>query len=148
MPVVSGPLIDIWCWTDNNKVALDTNSKLDRNPEEHTVHCMYDVDFCKDSGFIIVKNHPDEDPPYKVENTLDAAGNQMVIEKLKNIPSAATGCVAEVTGTVSNSTTGIDGSKIIKTSAVEIQCSAASTPTGLGVVFTIVLALSTLSILF
>ena len=52
----SGWLVDKWCWYDNNKVALDTGISLAVDPTAHTVHCLYEVGFCRKSGFMIGKN--------------------------------------------------------------------------------------------
>jgi hypothetical protein len=35
--MVTGYLIDEWCWNTNEKIALDTGAKLDEDPGAHTV---------------------------------------------------------------------------------------------------------------
>jgi hypothetical protein len=35
--MVTGYLIDEWCWNTNEKIALDTGAKLDEDPGAHTI---------------------------------------------------------------------------------------------------------------
>jgi hypothetical protein len=35
--MVTGYLIDEWCWNTNNKTALDNKERMDEVPELHTV---------------------------------------------------------------------------------------------------------------
>lgn len=119
--IVVGPLVDVWCWESNNGIALDTGADLTQDPGAHSVHSLYEVDFCRNSGFIIVGNHPDGDRPYQAQSTLDKKGNLMVVKALRDIHPDSTDCYAIATGTVSEEM-GIDQSPVLITKDVTLLC--------------------------
>ena len=50
---VSGYLVDVYCWKAKWGFA---SQPLDTYPEKHTVHCLYDPQVCRDSGYVVLQN--------------------------------------------------------------------------------------------
>jgi len=90
----SGPLVDLWCWNDNSMVALDTKVSLTQYPLNHTVHCMVDVDFCRESGFAILAKG--NDSTYDILYTLDDDLNAQAVAELDATPSDSDGTHTQV----------------------------------------------------
>jgi hypothetical protein len=107
---VTGTLVDKYCWNDLGGVALDTGANLKLNPTAHTVHCLVEVQVCRDSGFVIVHKNGDSGE-YEIQYELDDAGNTRAKELLYEVPvgerNAATGYEITMTGTTS------PGSKVL-----------------------------------
>ena len=51
---VNGTIIDLWCWDDFDKRALDTGASMLTDPGNHKTYCMWDVPRCKASSFAFV----------------------------------------------------------------------------------------------
>ena len=49
----TGFVIDLFCWDMPGHVAID-GADLDTSPEDHTVHCMRDIQHCRDNGFVTI----------------------------------------------------------------------------------------------
>ena len=45
---------------------------LDTYPEKHTVHCLYDPQVCRDSGYVVLREQ--EDGTFAVAYALDEMG--------------------------------------------------------------------------
>merc|ERR1719242_587996 len=125
---VEGPVIDQFCWLNNSMLALDTGSDLTNYPLQHTVHCMYDVPKCYNSGFFILHHEPDQDPPFVPGATLDATGSQGVFDGLANFDNTADlGCIVTAKGnltslTSKNGVTAVDNTFIHESTDVRVQC--------------------------
>jgi len=52
---VTGPLVDRFCWETREGFALDTNADLTQNPLNHTLHCLVEVERCRESGYLILE---------------------------------------------------------------------------------------------
>ena len=79
---VTGFIVDLWCWDDNNKKALDTGASMLTDPGNHKIYCMWDVSFCKESGFAFVYQ-PTNDSDYELQYLLDTEGNTAAITAMK-----------------------------------------------------------------
>jgi hypothetical protein len=71
---ISGPVVDDYCWTTLNGRALDTGENLKLYPFKHTIHCIYEVSVCRNSGYHIVHLSAGA-TEYQILATLDAGGN-------------------------------------------------------------------------
>eukprot|EP00630_Chrysocystis_fragilis_P011853 CAMPEP_0197411020 /NCGR_PEP_ID=MMETSP1165-20131217/31749_1 /TAXON_ID=284809 /ORGANISM="Chrysocystis fragilis, Strain CCMP3189" /LENGTH=1098 /DNA_ID=CAMNT_0042937531 /DNA_START=1 /DNA_END=3298 /DNA_ORIENTATION=+ len=69
---VFGYLVDILCWELENHIAVD-GADLLNSPEDHTVHCMRDIQACRDSGFGILVRQADG--TFDLEYAFDDVGN-------------------------------------------------------------------------
>merc|ERR1719148_48327 len=85
---VTAPLVDLYCLDTKKGIAWDTGDNLFDDPYSHTVHCLVEVSFCRESGFVMM-HKPDGDSQYSVQYTLDDAGNAQAIEEMREI------CVAQ-----------------------------------------------------
>jgi len=74
---VSGPLVDRFCWEDRNGITLDTNVDLTVDPLDHTIHCLVEVDVCRESGYVIVQEG--DDGIWETAYILDESLNEDVI---------------------------------------------------------------------
>ena len=54
----TGFVIDLFCWDMPGHVAID-GADLDTSPEDHTVHCMRDIQQCRDNGFAVLRELDD-----------------------------------------------------------------------------------------
>jgi hypothetical protein len=76
------------------------------NPAVHTVHCLIDVDACRDSGFHILQDPTSEGGEYSIAYTFTDDANAMLIDLMKAEGSCTNGC----TGTaVDNFRIGVKG---------------------------------------
>ena len=76
---VEGFVMDTFCI---NLGTLFDNSRFKtlENPEEHSVHCLVDINVCYESGFNILLPNPSGPPAYAHAVRLDGVGNQKVLE--------------------------------------------------------------------
>jgi len=81
MVAVSGFLVDNYCWNKPNHLAID-GAKLGTAPQDHTVHCLRDVQECIDSGYAILEK-PAGASEYQVKYKLDAVGNANALKVIK-----------------------------------------------------------------
>mmetsp|Transcript_23764 Transcript_23764/g.55337 ORF Transcript_23764/g.55337 Transcript_23764/m.55337 type:complete len:191 (-) Transcript_23764:60-632(-) len=81
----TGPLVDIYCWNLPDHIGID-GAKLDTAPQDHTVHCLRDIQQCIDSGYAILQKDVTTGK-YSVKFRLDAAGNAKVAEIFKTTTS-------------------------------------------------------------
>lgn len=66
--------------------ALDGTNVITQ-PEEHTVHCIRDVQACVDSGYALMQNAGDPlNPNYKIRYSFDGISNQRVVELINDSP--------------------------------------------------------------
>ena len=84
MQCTEGFVMDLFCI--NNKNLFDNPRLLTlENPENHTVHCLVDLDFCVNSGYNILLPNPKfgqgSEPKFAHALSLDPTGNGLV-EKL------------------------------------------------------------------
>jgi hypothetical protein len=87
-----GYVMDTYCI--NRGTLLDNPSvKTLEHPEEHTVHCLVDVQQCTASGYQLLLDPPAGSTTYCAAYTLDAAGNAMIIEdaRRKGVCSTCSG---------------------------------------------------------
>ncbi|KAG8463035.1 hypothetical protein KFE25_001808 [Diacronema lutheri] len=75
----TGFLTDLLCWDMVN--AIDGANMLTA-PEEHTVHCMVDIQECVDSGFGVLELPPGE-TEYTLKYKLDQTGNRGALTLLR-----------------------------------------------------------------
>jgi uncharacterized membrane protein len=75
----SGYLTDILCW--DRRTAIDGADML-LSPQDHTVHCMRDLQECIDTGFGVLEK-PDGAAEFRLKYTFDSAGNDMTLALLK-----------------------------------------------------------------
>ena len=78
----SGYLIDLFCWGLEGHVALD-GADLDTNPQAHSVHCMRDVQVCRDGGFGILRMDELSNSScgaYDLAYTFDDVGTQLALD--------------------------------------------------------------------
>ena len=54
----TGFVVDLFCWDMPGHVAID-GADLDTSPEDHTVHCMRDIQQCRDNGFAVLRELDD-----------------------------------------------------------------------------------------
>eukprot|EP00633_Aureoumbra_lagunensis_P010439 CAMPEP_0197340220 /NCGR_PEP_ID=MMETSP0892-20130614/45519_1 /TAXON_ID=44058 ORGANISM="Aureoumbra lagunensis, Strain CCMP1510" /NCGR_SAMPLE_ID=MMETSP0892 /ASSEMBLY_ACC=CAM_ASM_000538 /LENGTH=854 /DNA_ID=CAMNT_0042844893 /DNA_START=154 /DNA_END=2714 /DNA_ORIENTATION=- len=75
---VRGFLIDLYCWQLNpdTRIAID-GADLDESPEDHTIHCMRDIEQCRANGFGVVVEQ--DDGTYDLVYGFDDAGNEAVL---------------------------------------------------------------------
>eukprot|EP00854_Cymbomonas_tetramitiformis_P031859 gene31859-40203_t len=66
----TGYLIDLYCWNRNKNRALD-GADMENRPWDHTVHCMRDVDICRNGGFAVLELVGDK---YQIKYRLDSTG--------------------------------------------------------------------------
>lgn len=75
----TGFLTDILCW---DLVDAIDGANMQTGPEEHTVHCMRDIQECIDSGFGVLEG-PGSNGRYSLKYRFDAAGNANALQLLK-----------------------------------------------------------------
>merc|ERR1719334_2621057 len=75
---VTGPLVDLFCWDTREGLTLDTNADLTMNPLDHTIHCLLEVDICRESGYVIVADD-DDDGTWETKYILDSGLNEQAI---------------------------------------------------------------------
>eukprot|EP00286_Rhodomonas_abbreviata_P007717 CAMPEP_0181329128 /NCGR_PEP_ID=MMETSP1101-20121128/23133_1 /TAXON_ID=46948 /ORGANISM="Rhodomonas abbreviata, Strain Caron Lab Isolate" /LENGTH=315 /DNA_ID=CAMNT_0023438161 /DNA_START=17 /DNA_END=961 /DNA_ORIENTATION=+ len=82
----TGFLVDKLCWEKDGHVAID-GSKLGTEPHTHTVHCLWEVPACRDSGYVLLEKVSNADGTfqYELKYELDAAGNANAVALLKAI---------------------------------------------------------------
>ena len=106
----TGFVVDLFCWDMPNHRAID-GSILDTNPEDHTVHCMRDIQDCRENGFAVLQKL--DDGTYDIAYRLDEAGNQAVLDYMDSTPDAngqghRNGeTVVKVTGTLASGPDGL-----------------------------------------
>ena len=76
---VSGPLVDLYCWQTRDGITLDTQVDLTLDPLNHTLHCLVEVDVCRQSGYAIVADE-DEDGTWETLYILDSGLNAEALE--------------------------------------------------------------------
>jgi len=87
---VTGPLVDRFCWETRNGITLDTNVDLTVDPLDHTLHCLVEVDVCRESGYVILAEG--DDGVWETAYTLDAVLNEQAIAMmLEDHPDIALG---------------------------------------------------------
>ena len=100
--IVTGYIVDRFCWFDNNFRTLDTNVDLRIYPNKHTVFCMREVDQCVASGYAFVHQPNGTNTSYVIQYFLDDIGNQMVLDELMEVPDEdinnETGLIFTITG--------------------------------------------------
>lgn len=64
-------LVDLYCWNLAGHIALDS-AVLDVAPLDHTVHCMRDVEVCRQGGFGLLRQEPGG--KYNLAYVFDKAG--------------------------------------------------------------------------
>lgn len=96
---VTAILIDNYCWQLPNFIALD-GANLKTRPQDHTVHCLRDIQECIDSGYALVTNiNSPENPRYEILYLLDSKGNNLILERIKVTPTEKN-FIVDATGTV------------------------------------------------
>jgi len=125
---VTAPLVDIWCMDDNNGIALDTRDNLWDDPYSHTVHCLVEVSFCRNSGFVMM-HKPDGDSQWSVQYTLDDAANAQAIEEMWQISPSQRGYDFTYTGIDDGNTDGWQGSTLLRTIETIITENPSAMPT-------------------
>ena len=91
-------LVDIFCWDLPGHIALD-KAPLDVAPLTHTVHCMRDVQVCRDGGFGLLELREGSATEYEVAYVFDAEGNRAALELL-DATDATCGLSVTATGSV------------------------------------------------
>ncbi len=76
------------------------------NPAVHTVHCLIDVDACRDSGFHILQDPTSAGGEYSIAYTFTDDSNAMLIELMKGEGSCTNGCIGSA---VDNFRIGVKG---------------------------------------
>mmetsp|Transcript_12030 Transcript_12030/g.29426 ORF Transcript_12030/g.29426 Transcript_12030/m.29426 type:complete len:180 (+) Transcript_12030:171-710(+) len=114
----TGFLIDVYCWDRSGHVALD-GANLETEPERHTVHCMADIQSCRDSGFAVLAEKAGGGG-YEIKYRLDAAGNTNALAYLDALKAAEGGNRNNVKVTVSGD---------LASDAVTLRSASVKTPT-------------------
>ena len=99
MQCTEGFVMDLFCI--NNKNLFDNPRLLTlENPENHTVHCLVDLDFCVNSGYNILLPNPKfgqgSEPKFAHALSLDPTGNGLV-EKLAKEHGVCSECTGSGT---------------------------------------------------
>ena len=76
---VSGPLVDRFCWETREGRALDTNADLAANPLNHTLHCLVEVDVCRESGYVLLTQ---DSGSWETLYILDDVLNQQAVQMM------------------------------------------------------------------
>jgi hypothetical protein len=93
-------LVDLYCWNLDGRVALD-GAVLDAAPVEHTVHCMRDVEVCRQGGFGLLRQSTTS--RYELAYVFNSDGAAAALEVI-DATSAKCGLTVTVTGTVDDRT--------------------------------------------
>ena len=75
-----------------NRGTLLDNQDLSalENPSEHTVHCMVDVDHCREGGYEVLRDAISPSSTYCRAYRLDDVGNSLFIEYARSVGSCST----------------------------------------------------------
>ena len=91
----TGYLIDILCWELEGHVAID-GANLVTNPQDHSIHCMRDIEACRARGHGILREKK-TDCGYDLAYRFDEVGNQLALDyvdsstKIDNVLVTVTG---------------------------------------------------------
>ena len=77
----TGYIVDKFCWDKPNHIAID-GSDLANDPKRHTLHCLWEVPQCRNSGYFLLElDSPTK--KYVKKYTLDAASNTKAVALLE-----------------------------------------------------------------
>lgn len=82
---VGGYIVDIYCWDKPGHIALD-RARLQTQPEDHTIHCLVDIQECMCSGYgLLVNVGTPSEPNFQLKYKFDKVGNELTLDFLTNI---------------------------------------------------------------
>lgn len=76
---IEGYLMDVFC-IERGTLLDNPDFRTLEHPEEHSVHCLVDVDFCYESGFEVLRDPGDGETQYGRAYRLDDAGLTTALE--------------------------------------------------------------------
>jgi len=125
-----GFLVDNFCWDKPGHVAID-GADLDTAPEDHSVHCMADIQDCRDNGFSLLEKK--SDGTFMQKYVFDAAGNTKALALLDDLKAKEGADRKNVVVTAMGSV-GSDGKTLSLSSLTAAKTSSgAGAETGVGV---------------
>ena len=107
----TGYLVDLYCWDKPNHMAID-GANLGTEPEQHTVHCLRDVQRCIDGGYALLEKKAGA-TSYSLKYKLDATGNANILKLIKTTKSIANFQVT-ATGTASADGLTLNGATFVE----------------------------------
>ena len=79
----TGYLVDLYCMQrDEYPIAID-GANLLLSPQDHSIHCMRDVEVCRDNGFGLLRL-TDDGCGYELAYSFDAIGSQLALAYIDN----------------------------------------------------------------
>jgi len=91
----TGYLIDILCWEREGHIAID-GADLDTNPQDHSIHCMRDVEVCRSRGHGVL-DVTEDGCGYDLAYRFDEIGNQLALDYV-DVSAKTDNVVVTVTG--------------------------------------------------
>jgi hypothetical protein len=120
----TGYIVDKFCWDKPNHIAID-GSDLANDPKRHTLHCLWEVPQCRNSGYFLLElDSPTK--KYVKKYTLDAASNTKAVALLEAMFKRDTGSGNNVKVTVSGTVS--SAGVLTTTKLVEIESTTTITP--------------------
>jgi len=116
-------IVDVLCWNLPNHIGLDS-ANLETSPEVHTLHCLWEVPKCRNSGFLLLEK--DSSGKYIKKYTLDTASNAKANILFESMFQRSGGALANIQVTVSGTLT---DTTLTTTSIVEIAQSGTTSGT-------------------
>merc|ERR1712137_1132466 len=78
----TAPIVDRFCWYNRSRSPIDTPANdLGVNPYAHTIHCLVEVERCRNSGYAYVQQ-PFGTGDYEILYLLDAVGNNLAEQEM------------------------------------------------------------------
>ena len=107
----TGFLVDLYCWDKPNHKGVD-GANLGTEPEQHTVHCLRDIQRCIDGGYALLEKKAGA-TSYSLKYKLDATGNANILKLIKTTKSIANFQVT-ATGTASADGLTLNGATFVE----------------------------------
>jgi hypothetical protein len=94
--ILSGYLIDKFCWERPNHVGID-GTNLQTSPQNHKVYCLRDIQACK-SGYLLLQQQPNQ--LYAPKCYFDTNGNNLVQNYIQSKDGQISNVLVDVTATI------------------------------------------------